>query len=390
MTNKQDVPIGTMCGSDKAKTGDISLDFREVVENSADAIVLHKADGEILYANRAALASLNYDDADSLLGRSIYEIFAEKDRAQYSAFVERIIKSLKSFMDVEFTLTCQDEESFIVSISCFPVVKSGKVIVGLDFRDITARKLLEAGYKKQIEVAHEKYNSLAKGKQQKDRVDASLAYRIVIIYSSYLMQTALKDLLDDEKLECKYVKYYDEYDISLLNRLNPDVAVFAFSKSGDVEVSDIRELARRRKSLPIIVACMQAPKKMEQEMIKAGVSGFISKEEDFRLFPAAINAVASGELWHPRSAMQKVIENYREFTPAEATLEERQSILTAREKEILQLIAQSYRNKDIAEKLGISYYTVVSHIYNIYRKLEVNRRIDAIHYAISHKMIEIE
>jgi DNA-binding NarL/FixJ family response regulator len=68
----------------------------------------------------------------------------------------------------------------------------------------------------------------------------------------------------------------------------------------------------------------------------------------------------------------------------------REPMLSDREKEIVQLIAQGFRNKEIAEKLFISEQTVKNHLHNIFDKLGVSDRLELALYAIHHRLIEHE
>ena len=93
-----------------------------------------------------------------------------------------------------------------------------------------------------------------------------------------------------------------------------------------------------------------------------------------------------GELWCRRGILQSVIDGYRSGG-RDRDGRDVATLLTEREVEVLRLVAKSYRNKEIAEELGVSYSTVVSHVYNIFRKLEVSNRVEAINFAIRSDII---
>jgi DNA-binding NarL/FixJ family response regulator len=81
---------------------------------------------------------------------------------------------------------------------------------------------------------------------------------------------------------------------------------------------------------------------------------------------------------------QQLQQNLLQKTPEElATMKKARENLTKREIEILDLIAAGESNQEIADKLGISYRTVVNHVYNIFNKLGIHSRAEAIHFAIS-------
>ncbi len=363
--------------------------FRRIVERSTDAIVMHDSRGRILYANNAAAEALLEKSPEALTGQSIIKFFPGPKREKYAALMERTLESGKPFVDVEFPLASGEGEALIASISGYPVEsESGKAVV-LDIRDVTARKLIEAGLERQLNTVRGELELLTSRNRGDNRLDAHLVHRIVVIHGSFMMKTAMRELLEDKRVDSRFYTYQDEYDISLVEKLGPDVAVFAFSSCSEVEIGDVKELLQAQRQQRVLVVCLNMQDEAALELLKSGVHGLITKEEEIKLVPTAINAIAEGELWCSRKLMRKMIDAYRVFQPGEGEDAAAESLLTEREKEILRLIAQSYRNREIAEKLGISYYTVVTHIYNIYRKLEVNRRVDAIRYAIAHKLIDV-
>jgi PAS domain S-box-containing protein len=379
---------GEEMGKDRAE-GRTDQVFRRIVEESPDSIVMHDAEGVILFANKSAAEALRAKSPSTLAGKNLFEFLPEPEHNKYAALMERTLESGRPFSDVEFPLMAGGSEALIASVSGYPVESQGVRSVVLDIRDVTARKLIEAGLKKQLDTTRVELEALSRRNGQEIRLDAHLVHRIVVVYGSYMMKTALSGLLGDKRIESKYYSYQEEYDPELVEKLKPDIVVFAFSSCGEMEINDIKDLMQMHRMLQVLVVCLNLRGESAIELVKSGVQGLISREEEIRLVPAAINAIAEGELWCARSVLRTVIDGYRSFQPTAGEAGGDEKLLTEREREILRLIARSFRNKEIAEQLGISYYTVVTHIYNIYRKLEVNRRVDAIHYAISNKLIEV-
>ena len=119
---------------------------------------------------------------------------------------------------------------------------------------------------------------------------------------------------------------------------------------------------------------------IEEKAVDRGARGFLYTEEDLQQFKRCVSAIFRGELWVPRKVMSELIikRNQNRF-PGEAC-----EHLTLREMEILQMIAAGYSNSRIAEKLFISPHTVRTHIYNIYRKIDVPSRVQAALWAVKN------
>lgn len=118
---------------------------------------------------------------------------------------------------------------------------------------------------------------------------------------------------------------------------------------------------------------------IEQKALDRGVKGFFYEQDPLELLPKGVRAVFSGELWVSREIMAKCIMSGR---GKEMDLPKSVStILTAREIEILSMVAMGVRNEDIAKELFISPNTVKTHVYNIFKKINVPNRLQAALWA---------
>ena len=129
-------------------------------------------------------------------------------------------------------------------------------------------------------------------------------------------------------------------------------------------------------SLPVALfnICDAPDMKFEKLAIEKQVRGVFYNTEPVHLLPKGIAKILGGEIWFSRKTTSSLlIEHQRYKTHTEAA----QAMLTLREKEILIAIAAGAPNGDIAEELCISLHTVKSHIYSIYKKIEVRNRLEA-------------
>jgi LuxR family transcriptional regulator of csgAB operon len=118
---------------------------------------------------------------------------------------------------------------------------------------------------------------------------------------------------------------------------------------------------------------------VEKSLVTQGVRGFFYRGESIQTLAKGVRAVLNGEFWVPRRMMTDLIEKNN----VGAKKADR-DILSRREVDILAMIVEGGTNDDIAEKLCISKYTVKTHLYNIFKKLNVKSRFQAALWAAKH------
>lgn len=117
--------------------------------------------------------------------------------------------------------------------------------------------------------------------------------------------------------------------------------------------------------------------------LRAGARGYISKNAHLADVTKAIHGVHHGDMWVERKLFADVLWRDAQSAPApERTAERASGELTAREREILSVLSSGGTNRHIATTLSISEKTVKTHLNNIFRKLNVTRRLQAVLYAI--------
>ena len=120
----------------------------------------------------------------------------------------------------------------------------------------------------------------------------------------------------------------------------------------------------------------------EEKAVARGIRGFFYEQDPLELFPKGIRAIFHGELWVSREILTKyILDNRRDDF---LTIDDKETILTPREVEILTLISIGAKNEDIANKLCISPNTVKTHIYNIFKKINVPNRLQAALWAVKN------
>lgn len=136
-----------------------------------------------------------------------------------------------------------------------------------------------------------------------------------------------------------------------------------------------------KKGYYIALFNMAAVQPFGNDMVKKGVRGIFYSDDPLPNFAKGVPAILNGELWFSRKDLMKCILDSK--TESELTIELK-ALLTAREKEIIILIASGISNNQIAENLNISRNTVKTHLYNIYHKIKVPNRLQAALWAAKY------
>lgn len=117
------------------------------------------------------------------------------------------------------------------------------------------------------------------------------------------------------------------------------------------------------------------------EAVERGLQGLFYNNEPIDVIPKGIKAILDGEMWYSRKIMAEYLLSWKKLRE---NSEESSQELTEREKEILHKLFSGYSNIEIADDFCISYNTVKTHIYNIYKKINVENRFQATLWASKH------
>jgi DNA-binding NarL/FixJ family response regulator len=145
-------------------------------------------------------------------------------------------------------------------------------------------------------------------------------------------------------------------------------------------------LAERRPALRLLVLSMHESEQFVFEALRAGASGYVLKTAADRDLVEACRAAMRGEAFLYQGAVIALVRDYLERA-RRGEVGERDELLTARELEVVKLVAEGRTSDEIAELLGISRRTVDHHRANVLEKLELRDRVDVTRYAIRRGLI---
>ena len=184
-----------------------------------------------------------------------------------------------------------------------------------------------------------------------------------------------------------------EEAVRLAEELLADVVLMDLKMPGMGGIEATRAIAGRNPHTGVIVVTMFEDDESVFAALKAGARGYVLKDADRGMLLRAIRAVARGEALLGAPVARRVLEQFSGSPPAPPYPQRSSPLfdeLTPRELEVLRLIAQGLKNREISEKLVISEKTVGNHISNIFVKLQVNDRSQAIVRALRGGLVNDE
>lgn len=176
--------------------------------------------------------------------------------------------------------------------------------------------------------------------------------------------------------------------VEIARERRPDVVVMDISMPDLNGIEATREIRREAPGVKVIALSMHSAKRYVAEMLRAGASGYVLKDCDFAELAQAIRTVVEGRTYLSPS-IGDAIGNDLSQTPGE-TQTTAFSLLTQREREVLQLLAEGKTTKQIALKLHISPKTVEAHRLRVMNKLQIDNVAQLTKYAIQEGLTSAE
>lgn len=201
-------------------------------------------------------------------------------------------------------------------------------------------------------------------------------------------QTIMRDLI------CQLVESYTTMEVTAQSGDGAEGYELCLKHSPDLVILDVmlpnlngsevlRRLKAKNPKINILIFSAASSNTMVNRLLKSGVTGYIEKDAGLVELEKAINLVADGRSYFS----PRVVDAMRELMISGGQDDSLES-LTTREREIVQLIAESFSNKEIAAKLGMSVRTADTHRTNIMKKLDLHDVAALTRWAISNKLVD--
>jgi DNA-binding NarL/FixJ family response regulator len=205
--------------------------------------------------------------------------------------------------------------------------------------------------------------------------------RILLVDDHKMVREGLRLLLEkDEEMEVVGEASEGRVALDQVRELSPDVVIMDVAMPNLNGIEATREILAERPATKVVMLSMHSDKRFVINSLKCGARGYLLKNSAFVELLDAIRTVSRGQIFLSPSISGIIIEDYvhrlSKPEPKEA------KSLTAREREVLQLLAEGNVTKEIAEKLHISVKTVETHRLQIMDKLEMHTIAELTKYAI--------
>jgi two-component system, NarL family, response regulator NreC len=169
--------------------------------------------------------------------------------------------------------------------------------------------------------------------------------------------------------------------LTLVTSLDPHVIVMDISMSGMNGIECTRLLAESSPKTKVIILSMHRDPVYVRESLRVGAKGYLLKEDTEENLLSAIRNVAMGNAFLSPAIADVIVTDFRKHVSNPLDL------LTAREREVLYLIAEGQTNKEVAKRLNLSVYTIEAHRSRIMEKLNLHSSVDLVRFAIRHGLI---
>ena len=212
--------------------------------------------------------------------------------------------------------------------------------------------------------------------------------RVLLADDHRILRDGIRALFDDQA-DIEVVGEAEDglKTVKMVAQLRPDVVVMDIAMPLLNGLEATRQIQRDHPRVKVLILTMHENEEYIRQVLAAGALGYVLKDAAARDLLGAIRAVYQGEAVLSPAIIRLVIEDYLRWGDIRA--EDTSDGLTPREREVLQLIAEGYTNKEMAEILSLSVKTIQSHRTNLMSKLDLHDRGELIKYAIQKKIIDI-
>lgn len=211
---------------------------------------------------------------------------------------------------------------------------------------------------------------------------------VLLVDDHKIFRDGLRTLIEKEGMEVVGEAENGRKTIKLAEKLLPNVIIMDVSMPDMNGIEATRKIISEMPQVKVIALSMHSDRRFVLGMLEAGASGYLLKDCAFGELSSAIKQVLTGNKYLSPKIADVVVKGY--LNKSNDSLVSGGSILTSREREILQLIAEGLTAKEIADHVFLSVKTVETHRRNIMQKLNMRSTVDLTKYAIREGLTSLD
>jgi DNA-binding NarL/FixJ family response regulator len=213
--------------------------------------------------------------------------------------------------------------------------------------------------------------------------------RVLLADDHDVIREGLRRLLEDQPhLQVCGEAANGREAVNLCRELTPEVAVLDISMPELNGLEATRQIRKVSPATEILVFTMHQSEQLVRDMLTAGARGYMLKSDAARNIVEAINSLAAHRPYFNMRVSETILAGYLQAIAAQTSPKKQGDLLTARESEILQLLAEGQANKEVARRLSIGVKTVEAHRASIMRKIGANSIVDVVRYAVRNQIVQ--
>jgi DNA-binding NarL/FixJ family response regulator len=177
--------------------------------------------------------------------------------------------------------------------------------------------------------------------------------------------------------------------LEMAEKLRPDFAILDMSMPEMNGLEATRQILKKQPQLRILIFTMHETEKIIVDVLEAGARGVVLKSDVGENMVAAVESISKGRRFFTSRVAETLVDAYLSKRIAgDSDESSSQTILTTREREVVQLLAEGSSNKEVASRLGISARTAEGHRSEIMRKLKLGSLAELIRFAIRNGIVQ--
>lgn len=216
-----------------------------------------------------------------------------------------------------------------------------------------------------------------------------MAIRIILADDHKIMRDGLKALLEKEGDILIAGEASDGHSaVRMVAEKSPDIIVMDVGMPDLNGIEATRQIVNRHEHTKVLALSMHADRRYVTEMLRAGAAGYLIKDSAFDELAQAVRTVMAGRTYLSPEIAGKVVEECRH--PTLGREDSPFALLTEREREVLQQLAEGHRTKEIAANLFVSVKTVETHRSHVMEKLQLHSVAELTKYAIREGLTSLD